>query len=153
MTRYVAFLLVWVFIGIAPAKADELIAATESCFSDSTSGKDRKLLARWVYLAIAAHPEMERLSAATPSDVEDVSRDFADFYMRLVTEDCAPQMRALVAGHGVRGVTAVFEYLGKVAMLEVMTNQRVSTTISGFEAFLDQEKLGAALAADADADQ
>ncbi|PKO73765.1 MAG: hypothetical protein CVU23_01000 [Betaproteobacteria bacterium HGW-Betaproteobacteria-17] len=153
MTRFAAILLALVFVGATPAKADELIAATQTCFSDSTSGKDRKLLARWVFLAIAAHPEMERLSAATPSDVADVSQEFADLYMRLVTEDCPAQMRALVAGHGTKGVSAVFEYLGKVAMLEVMTNQQVSGTISGFEAYLDQEKLSAALTPDADPEQ
>lgn len=153
MIRFAAILLALLFVVAMPAQADELISTTETCFSDSTSGKDRKLLARWMFVAIAAHPEMEHLSAATPSDVADVSQEFADFYMRLITEDCTPQMRALVAAHGTKGVSTAFEYLGKVAMLEVMTNQQVSGTISGFEAYLDQEKLSTALTPDADAEQ
>ena len=46
------------FSGAVPA-ASTPIEATKTCLSDNTSGKDRKLLAKWIFLAMAAHPEFK----------------------------------------------------------------------------------------------
>lgn len=129
----------------APASANAQVEAAQACFSDSTSGRDRKLLGKWIFLAIAAHPEISRLSAATAAEKDQTSRDFAELFTRLVTEDCTEEMRALAAAGSSESIRVAFEHLGKLAMLELMSAEPVSGAIADFEKHLDAEKIGRAL--------
>lgn len=129
----------------APATANAQVAAAQACFSDSTSGRDRKMLGKWIFLAIAAHPEISRLSAATPAEKEQTSREFAELFTRLVTEDCTEEMRALAAAGSSESIRFAFEHLGKLAMLELMSAEPVSGAIADFEQYLDADKIGRAL--------
>jgi hypothetical protein len=47
-------------------QAQQPADALSTCFADRTSGKDRKDLARWIFLAMAAHPEMKEQATPTP---------------------------------------------------------------------------------------
>ena len=129
----------------APARANPLVEATQTCFSDSTTGKDRKLLGKWIFLALAGHPEISQLSSASPADHEDTSRQFAALFMRLVTVDCATEMRALAQAGGPEAMKLPFEHLGQIAMQELMNHPNVAGNIAGFERFLDEDKLNATL--------
>ncbi|KFN45324.1 hypothetical protein N790_10095 [Arenimonas malthae CC-JY-1] len=140
-----ATLLLAAAVTPAPALANPLVEATQTCFSDSTTGKDRKLLGKWIFLALAGHPEISQLSSASAADHEDTSRQFAALFMRLVTVDCASEMRALAQAGGPEAMKLPFEHLGQIAMQELMNHPNVSGNIAGFERFLDQDKLNATL--------
>ena len=81
LAAFAATLLVAAALVPAPARANPLVEATQTCFSDSTTGKDRKLLGKWIFLALAGHPEISQLSSASPADHEDTSRQFAALLM------------------------------------------------------------------------
>lgn len=140
-----ATLLLAAAVSPAPALANPLVEATQTCFSDSTTGKDRKLLGKWIFLALAGHPEISQLSSASPADHEETSRQFAALFMRLVTVDCATEMRALAQAGGAEAMKLPFEHLGQIAMQELMNHPNVAGNIAGFERFLDQDKLNATL--------
>ena len=129
----------------AHAQVNANIEATKTCFADNTDGKDRKMLSKWVFLAMAAHPEIATLSAATPAQIEQSNRDLAALFMRLVTQDCQPQMRTMINAEGADSIKVAFEYLGQIAMAELMSHQSVTGRIGEFEPFIDQEKLRAAI--------
>ena len=142
----IAFATSLVFSGPVTA-ANSAIEATQTCLADSTSGKDRKLMARWIFLAIAVHPEFKSLSTTTPEIQEATSREFADLVMRLMTVDCKAQMQAMIAADSdVTGaMKAAFSHLGQVAMQELMTNKDVEASIGQFATFIDEDKLSSAL--------
>ena len=131
----------------ATAAASSPIEATQTCLSDSTSGKDRKLLAKWIFLAMAAHPEFKDLSASTAQDSEDTSREFAALVTRLMTVDCKAQMQALIAADtdAASALKLAFSHLGQVAMQELMNHKDVDASISRFTRYIDEEKLSSAL--------
>lgn len=133
------------FFAAAPATASANIEATKSCFADSTSGKDRKMLGKWVFLAMVAHPEMSGLSAATPAQIEQSNKDLAALFMRLVTRDCKDQMRTMLAQDGSQSIKVAFEYLGQIAMQELMSHPAVNARISEFEKHIDPAALQRAL--------
>lgn len=128
----------------APASA-AAIDEVKACFADSTTGRDRKMLARWVFLAMAAHPDIRAMSAATQADIDQSNRDLAALFMRLVTEDCNAQMRRTLAESGNESVKSAFEYLGQMAMMELMAHQDVTLRIGEFEKYVDLPKVQAAL--------
>jgi len=131
----------------AATAASTPIEATQTCLSDSTSGKDRKLLAKWIFLAMAAHPEFKSISTASAQENETTSRDIADLITRLMTVDCKSQMQDLMATDTdvSNALKVAFSHLGQVAMQELMANKDVEASISQFGKFIDEEKLTSAL--------
>jgi thiamine monophosphate synthase len=123
------------------------IEATQTCLSDSTNGKDRKLLARWIFFAMVAHPEFKGLTTASAQEQKDTSREFAGLVTRLMTVDCRTEIQALVAADADAGAALkiAFSHLGQVAMQELMANKDVEASISQFGEFIDEEKLAAVL--------
>lgn len=125
----------------AGPKADALSA----CLGDNTSGKDRKDLARWIFIAMAAHPEIKDLSKVTVPAREGADDAAAKLFTALLTERCRVQAREAVQTEGQAGMVASFQTLGALAMQELMSNPEVSAAVNGFERRLDQAKLQAAL--------
>jgi len=121
------------------------LEASQTCLADNSSGKDRKVLARWIFVSISTHPEISNLSAATKADQEASSRALAALFTRLVTKDCATELRAMAQAGGSGSVEAAFEFLGGIAMKEIMMNDDVSASIADFEQYIDKEKMAAVL--------
>ncbi|MBL8306381.1 MAG: hypothetical protein JNM33_06770 [Rubrivivax sp.] len=117
--------------------------ALGKCLTDNTSGKERKALARWIFIAMAAHPEIKQLSAATPDDLEQASRATGALFTRLLAESCPAEMRAALQNEGAQAMQSAFSTLGQVAMQELMTDASVNAAIAGFERFVDGKRLEA----------
>lgn len=128
-----------------PASAASLVENASTCLADSTSGKDRKDLARWIFLAMASHPEIKSLSAATPEVADQASRAAGALFTRLLTENCATEIRALVKAEGTGAMKKAFEFLGQLAMQELMSNREVAGNLTAFERYVDVPKITQAL--------
>lgn len=115
------------------------------CLADNTSGKDRKDLAKWIFVGMSAHPDMRAIAVVDPKSVEASQRKVAELVTRLIGTSCTSEMRAVVKTEGANGARAGFEHLGKMAMQELMGNAEVNATIGGFERYLDQSKLEPAM--------
>jgi hypothetical protein len=125
--------------------ADTLTDNFSSCLTDNTTGKDRKDLARWMFMAMAAHPNIHDLSSIPPDTSDDINRTMAALVMKLLTDTCAKQARQAAQSGGGESFRLAFETLGRVAMQEIMSNPDVRTTISGFQRYVDRKKLEEAL--------
>ncbi|EOD80064.1 hypothetical protein D515_00888 [Grimontia indica] len=125
-----------------PAKAN--VDAFATCMVDSLNGKERKQLAQWVYFAIAAHPEMAPFAKVTDKDRDVSDKVMGDLVNRLLIEDCSEEL-VVAFNQNPLAVNQAFEFVGKVAMQELMTNPEVMATISNYAEHLDQEKLNGLL--------
>lgn len=124
----------------APMQAQDSPLAT--CLADNTTGKERKDLARWVFYAMAAHPEIERLLApSAAAEGEVIERSMGALVMRLLAESCLKETQAAYKAGGSHAMEVAFQALGALAMQELMSNTDVKVRMSGFEKYLDQEKL------------
>lgn len=124
--------------------ADET-EALRTCLADHTNGKDRKELARWIFLAMSAHPEIRDFAQVSEADREASSRQMAATIGRLLTEDCAGTSRTVIAAHGQQGLFNAFKFLGELAMQELMTHEAVAGEISRYARFIDHQKLAEVL--------
>lgn len=138
------------FLGLALFTSQAAMANPGSnqlgeCLKSSTNGKDRTDLARWIFISMAAHPEMGKLTTITPAIRTDADKGMAQLVTRLLLQNCAEQTRAVMQAEGGQGMLSAFRSLGEVAMMELMSNPEVSATISGYTQFLDKEKFDALL--------
>ena len=115
------------------------------CLVDGLTGKERKALAKWIFFAIAAHPEISTFSSATPQDIEDSDKFVGSLITRMLTEDCPAQLKAANAENPL-ALQSAFELVGQVAMQELMSNQNVTTSISNYSRYADLQKINALMA-------
>jgi len=125
------------------AHASPQVEALGRCVADSTTGKDRKDLARWLFVAMSAHPEMKSISNVPDSETEEVSRVAGALFTRLLADSCPTQVKAAVQSGGPMAIQAAFTVLGQLAMQELMTDKDVARTMGILERHIDRQKLDA----------
>jgi hypothetical protein len=111
------------------------------CLTDSLTGKERKNLAKWIFFSMSVHPEIS-IHFKVPEQTIDKNNEYVGNLMtRLLAEDCPNQTKAALKEAGSTAMENAFEIVGRVAMQELMRDQSVTSTIGGFEKYLDTEKL------------
>jgi hypothetical protein len=127
------------------AQAQVPTEALSRCLADNTSGKDRKDLARWVFFAMASHPEIKQFAAPDMASAsEEVHRVIAGTFTRLLADSCLTQTQAAFKQGGSKAIKVAFQTHGQLAMQELMSNQDVNASMSRFEKLIDQAKLSKA---------
>jgi len=124
-----------------PAIADTQKFA--SCLVDSLTGKERKELAKWIYFAMAAHPEMSSFSKVSVEDRLNTDQFVGTLVTRLLADNCPSELRAAQRTDPL-AINKAFELVGKVAMQELMADKAVTSAISNYAVFADQGKIRAA---------
>jgi len=112
-----------------------------NCLVDTLNGKERKSLAKWIFFAIAAHPEINSYSSAKTNDIKKSDEYVGSLITRLLTVDCPNELKSAYKSNP-QAVEKGFELVGKVAMQELMTNQNVMTALTNYGRYADQEKIG-----------
>ena len=139
-------LLVILCLQIPGLVSADSTTALSSCVADNTSGKQRKDLARWIFFAMAAHPDLVPYRTSEVSAArESTDRVIAELFVYLITQQCPNEASAAFEERGTAGLQVAFEELGRLAMLELMSNADTSTAMSSFEKYLDNDKITAAL--------
>lgn len=135
--------LLAVITALSAAAAPTTTNALGACLADNTTGKERKELAKWMFVAMASHPELQGLSNITDSDREKTYQALGATVTKLLTQSCPEQTRSALATDAGEAFKLAFGFLGKLAMQELMTNPEVGASFSGFERYIDQQKLKA----------
>ncbi|HQZ61820.1 MAG: hypothetical protein WAU14_07195 [Dokdonella sp.] len=142
----IAFILLALLLSDS-AVAVSSIESASTCLTDSTNGRDRKELVKWIFLAMSKHPEISGLASSTPANDEESNRRVGKLVTRLLAEDCALEVKAMVSEHGPASLSQAFEVLGRVAMQELMTQPDVNAAFSGLDRFTDQARINRAIGA------
>ncbi len=130
------------------AQAQEPVDALKKCVADNTSGKDRKDLAKWVFFAMAAHPEIRQYAdAKVAAAADESSKTMAALTTRLLTDSCVNEVRAVMkTGQGHQALFLAFDTLGRLAMQELMADKTVQDVMGSFARYVDQTRLNEVLA-------
>ncbi|MGB1560940.1 MAG: hypothetical protein ACPHN2_05505 [Sinimarinibacterium flocculans] len=121
-----------------PVNANTQVLGT--CLVDSLNGKERKELARWIYFAIAAHPEMTPFSKVSTSDRLKSDEYVGSLVTRLFVENCASELVEAQKADP-RSVEKAFELVGNVAMQELLNDPGVMSAITNYARFVDQSRI------------
>src|SRR5262245_39725652 len=139
------FAVVALFALAGPCLAQSQTDVLARCLGDNTTGKDRKDLARWIFMAIATHPEMKDVSTASADEADRASRTMGTIVNRLLTESCRAEVQAAMRADGSQALGRAFETLGRLAMAELMTNKDVAASLGKFERYVDRARINALL--------
>ena len=115
------------------------------CLVESTSKRDSIVLVRWLSKALLAHPEVKDLAVIPNAKAVQIDKDFARDVERLLGENCSAQFANVIRYEDQDAIRKSFEFLGQVAMKELMDNAQVQEAVTGVLKQLDMEKLGRAI--------
>ena len=122
------------------AQANQSTQMLATCLTDSLNGKERKELAKWIFLAISSHSTIKPYSKATSTDIDKSNQFVGSLITRLLTSDCPAQAKAAFEQDGSQAFEQAFTVVGEVAMQELMTEPSVSQSLSAFEKYMDNSK-------------
>jgi hypothetical protein len=133
-------------LGIAtPAAAGPATDTLSTCLVQHTSPADRQLLVRWIFAAMASHPDVKDMSAVKPEVARKLNEDTGALFQDLVVERCRAETTAAFAADGQAAINGAFEVLGKVATQGLMGDPKVDAFIAEMAANLDPAKLAEVL--------
>jgi len=124
----------------SPAWAASPTNNLAQCLVDHLNGKERKSLAKWIFFAIAAHPEIKSYSSASPQDVKQSDEYVGKLITRMLTEDCPDELKKAYSADR-NAIGASFKLVGEVAMQELMTSKNVTDSLTGYMQYTDIEKI------------
>ena len=128
-----------------PAFAGPATDALGACLADNTSGKERKELARWIFVAVASHPDIQDISRVPPALRVETDRQIGQIVSRLLTQNCVAEARTAMKSEGSGAFKGAFSTLGQLAFQELMSNQDVAASLTGWEKYFDHQKFEAAM--------
>ncbi len=126
---------------IPGAVAGPAADALGNCLSDNTTGKERKDMARWVFVGMSAHPDIQNLSRVTEANRDELDRTMASILTRLLSENCSAQARSAMEKEGPASFQAAFSAMGRLAMQELMSNPDVNFSFNRYAKYLDKNKI------------
>ncbi len=130
---------------VTEVRAQQPVESFSKCVAESTTGRDRKDLAKWLFVAMGAHPEMKAIATVPPAAAEESSRAAGQLFTRLIAESCAKEARAAVQVGGSSAIQSAFNVLGQLAMQELMADRDVAAGMSAIEKYVDSERVRSVL--------
>lgn len=107
----------------AQAPTDSL----EACVVAAAGADDRRVLARWMFSALALHPDLADMSGVSDMQRDDAGRRMAEVLERFLTVDCAEQAAsALRSGGAEMAFHRAFLRVGQLAGESLFNDPRVA---------------------------
>ena len=142
MNKYAIVLTLFVsFLSSSVVHASQEAQQLGVCLTDSMNGKERKNLAKWIFLGMSSHSEIKPYAKVSKQDLDESDRYVGKLITRLITEDCPEQAKVASKVRGTGAFEQAFKVVGEVAMQELMAEPSVGQSLGGFEKYLDQEKI------------
>jgi len=136
--KIVTVVIIFTLSGVV--KASDPINEFAGCLVDNLNGKERKSLAKWVYFAMAAHPEIKNFSKITDDEIDQSHKEIGVLITRLLTQNCPVELKT-ANEFNPQAIEKAFEFVGQVAMQELMTNKNVSNSLIGYLKYTDEDKI------------
>ena len=114
-------------------------ASLGQCIVAHLSAADRQDLARWVFLSMAAHPDVKKFSYASDEAVEAAARQVGALFTRTMRDECEKDVEVAARAGGQPVVPSAINFFSQLGVQELMVNRDVLTTLFSFSRFADRE--------------
>jgi hypothetical protein len=134
-----------------PAHPQPAVDALSACLEESATVQDRRALARWIFISLAVHSDLQGLVSISPGAAELESQSAAQVFNRVVLEVCVSQAKEVVHQIGPAQAGSVvgnaFGVMAQRSMRALAVDKKVSFSMSLMQVFVDDAKLRKTLTA------
>jgi hypothetical protein len=133
-------------VGLVMLSPDSAIAGPYSddlakCLVKSTTDADKNSLVKWMFAAASLHPAVKSIASVSDAERDDLNKNAAKLFERLVTESCRAETQEAVKYEGPSTIQTSFEVLGQVAGRGLLADPAVARSLADFANYLDKKKL------------
>lgn len=128
---------------MAPAQAGTYTDALGQCLVAKASTQDRTELMRWVFAALALHPDIKSLATIDDATRAQLDATTGKLFERLLTSDCRAELVVALRNEGPASVQGSFKTLGEIASGGLFASPEVAAGMSGMASHVDQQALQA----------
>jgi len=96
-------------------------------------------VAGWMLAGIASAPQLKDVATLQPGRKEQLDREMAALFTRLMTKDCMSEAKALFATRNSGAFEAAGQPLGMIAMRELMGDPATLAALSAYASYLKEE--------------
>lgn len=135
--RYLAVALA---LAISPLVGQAQVAAVlGKCLVANITPADRQDLAQWVFLSMAANPEVRPFSSADAETVAAAARKVGALFTRTMRDACGKEVQEAARVPGPPVVRTAINFFSQLGVQELMNNRDVLATLTTFSQFADRE--------------
>lgn len=123
-----------------PAEAGPYADSLSRCLLKSATEEDKTALMVWIFAAIAQHPAAKGYTNMTDAQREDIARDAAGVFMRLISVDCRREAVAAL-GNEQNGFEIAFRTLGESAAGDLLGGGAPAREMERLMEYVDKDEL------------
>ena len=124
------------------ASASTYTDAMSKCLVKSANAEDRVTLMRWVFLAMAASPNVKSMVNISAEQHSAIEKKAGALIQRLLTVDCRAETLAALKHDGDSSIETAFGALGEEATNGLFADPEVDKVLSGLTEGMDLNELG-----------
>ena len=129
------------FLLCAPSRAGPYADEMAKCMVKSSTPADRAVFIRFIFVAIAQHPDVQSLVRIPQHQIEDSAKVTAALVQRLMLESCRGETQLALRYEGPQTVVYAFQIFGQAAGAELYSNPRVADVMNHMGKYLDVDKI------------
>lgn len=126
-------------LGALPAHAGPAGDALARCIDTSLTKPDKTLLARWMYSAMSAYPDAQKLAPNATGPMESLNRSVAALFKKLVSQTCNDKTAMAMQTDGKGAIEDAFKLLPQVGVRELITDPAVAKQLAGLQKFMEEK--------------
>jgi hypothetical protein len=115
------------------------------CLINATTPADRTVFIKWMFAAMALHPDVKSMAAVTPQQRDDLNKSAATMFQHMLLDSCRAETQAAIRYEGPQTIAYAFQIFGQAAARELLTQPDVAASLSALAKYLDESKLKALL--------
>ena len=122
---------------LSPAQEQAYTVKLRDCFTAQTTGADRTTFARWFVAILATAPKVQGVASVEPGVKDQLDRQVATIFTRIITKDCAAEARPLWKARSSAAFRVAGEALGRLAMQEVASDPEGAKIFAGYASHIN----------------
>lgn len=142
---WIAALAVAGVLGSVSASAGPYSDDLSRCLVRSTGDEEKRTLVKWIFAAVALHPEVADISSVTPAQRTEMTRNMAKIFEKLLADSCRTEVQQAVQYEGPQTIGSSFQVLGQVAARELFSNPNVAANMADLGKYIDQKRIAEAM--------
>jgi hypothetical protein len=111
------------------------------CMVRTSSPADRTVFIRFLFAALAQHPDVAPLAKISPQQLDASLKDTGELIQRLMLQSCRTETEQALRYEGPQTIVYAFQVYGQAMAAELFNNPAVSSKMKDMNKYIDTEKL------------
>jgi hypothetical protein len=135
--KKIVLIFCFLFGSIYNSFADNYSARFTNCLTQNTTERDKVILVRWLFSAVAQHSALETEFQVSKEKINSYEIAVADYLQYVLGTICYEETKNVLDYEGEEAFIKAFEFLGEVAMMSMIEDPNVAKALENYVKHID----------------